>query len=109
MASTVVEIHVPLQEPPGLPENAYPFPWIDEIDEFLFEMEQQGQTKVFDDSEEFGEVYVFFITGADEEALLAIASRVADLDGVPKGVFAMVTDDQAGEFGLGRRVDLPLT
>jgi hypothetical protein len=35
------------------------------------------------------------------------ASQVAALDGVPAGVFAMVTDDAAEEFGLGRRVDLP--
>ncbi|WP_217708109.1 hypothetical protein [Nonomuraea rhodomycinica] len=83
MPDTVVEIHVPLQESPGGPDYAPPFPWIDEIEEFLFEMEQQGHAKVFDDGEEFAEVYVFFIAGAAEDALLAVASRVAALDGCP--------------------------
>ncbi|MBP2705806.1 hypothetical protein JOL79_18485 [Microbispora sp. RL4-1S] len=107
MANLVVEIHVPLHEVETLPEGAYAFPWIDEIDEFLFEMEEQGQAEIFDDSEEFGDLYVFFITGADEETLLRVASRAVTLDQVPHGAFAMVTDDEAGEFGLGRRVDLP--
>ncbi|WP_269814327.1 hypothetical protein [Lentzea terrae] len=40
---------------------------------------------------------------------MATASRTAKLDGVPPGVYAMVTDDEAEEFGLGRRVDLPLS
>jgi hypothetical protein len=52
---------------------------IDEIEEFLFELEQQGEVEVFDDGEEFGDVYVFF-----------------------------VADDEATEFGLGRRIDLPM-
>ncbi|MGI5486731.1 hypothetical protein [Microtetraspora malaysiensis] len=106
MAAVVVEIHVPLREASGLADTDYPFPWIDEIEEFLYEVEQQGQAEVYDDGEEFGDVYVFFITGADEEALLAVASRAATLDGVPAGTFAVVTDDNAEEFGLGRRVDL---
>ncbi|MEV7807767.1 hypothetical protein AB0O28_32930 [Microbispora sp. NPDC088329] len=108
MANLVVEIHVPLHDSESLPETAYAFPWIDEIDEFLFGIEEQGQAEVFDDSEEFGDVYVFFITGADEDTLLSVASRAAALDGVPHGAFAMVTDDEAGEFGSGRRVNLPL-
>ncbi|MEV5082226.1 hypothetical protein AB0K74_26425 [Streptomyces sp. NPDC056159] len=28
--------------------------------------------------------------------------------GIPSGVFAMVTNDEAEEIGLGRRVELPL-
>ncbi|WP_440072289.1 hypothetical protein [Streptosporangium sp. OZ121] len=108
MATTVVEIHVPLREAPGLAKTEYQFPWIDEIEEFLFALEQQGEVEVFDDGESFEDVYVFFVTGADESALLAAASRVATLDGVPAGAFAMITDDEAEEFGLGRRVDLPM-
>ncbi|MEU6411374.1 hypothetical protein [Microbispora sp. NPDC046933] len=108
MANLVVEIHVPLHETETLSETTYAFPWIDEIDEFLFEVEEQGKAEVFDDGEEFGDVYVFFIAGADEDTLLNIASRAATLNGVPRGAFAMVTDDEAGEFGVGRRVDLPL-
>ncbi|MFE7213723.1 hypothetical protein ACFY0A_33840 [Streptomyces sp. NPDC001698] len=61
-----------------------------------------------DEGEEYGEAYVFFITGAAEEDLLAVACHVAGLPGIPSGVFAMVTDDEAEEIGLGRRVELPL-
>ncbi|RVX43748.1 hypothetical protein EDD27_6442 [Nonomuraea polychroma] len=108
MAELLVEIHVPLREDPRVSETDYPFPWIDAIEEFLVEMEEQKAVGFFDDGEEFGDVYVFFTGGAEEDVLLRAASRVAALDGVPGGVFAMVTDDEAGEFGLGRRVDLPL-
>ncbi|MFE3635316.1 hypothetical protein [Streptomyces sp. NPDC059168] len=61
-----------------------------------------------DDGEEYGEAYVFFITGAAEEDLLAVASRAAGLAGIPSGAFAMVTSEEAEEIGLGRRVELPL-
>ncbi|MEV6810546.1 hypothetical protein [Micromonospora sp. NPDC051296] len=63
--------------------------------------------EVYDDGEEFRGSYVFFITGATEASLLAAASRVATLDGVPAGAFAMVTDDKAPEFGAGQQVHLP--
>jgi|GEM_PF-4435967 len=42
-------------------------------------------------------------------SLLRVASEVAALDRVPAGAFAMVTDDEAEEFGMGRRVELPLS
>ncbi|MEU4328499.1 hypothetical protein [Nonomuraea dietziae] len=106
MATTVVEIHVPLREAPGLAQDEYPFPWIEKIEDFLGRMEDQGQVEVFDDGEEFGDVYIFFIIGVEEDGLLAVASRVASLDGVSDGAFAMVTDDEAEEFGQGRRVKL---
>jgi hypothetical protein len=108
MARTVVEIHVPLTPVPGLGPGEYPFPWIDSVEEFLSELEDDGTIEVPDDGEEFGDVYVFFISGAAEADLLAAASRVAGLDDVPGGAFAMVTDDAAAEWGLGRRVGLPL-
>lgn len=101
----VVEIHVPLREAAGTAEGFYPLPWIDQIEDFLAEQEA---AEVYDDGEEYGEAYVFFITGAAEEDLLAVASRVASLAGIPSGVFAMVTSDEAEEIGLGRRVELPL-
>jgi hypothetical protein len=100
----VVEIHVPLREVPGTPEGSYPFPWIDQVEDFLA---QQGDAEVWDDGEEHGETYVFFVTGAPEDDLLAVASRVAGLVGIPRGVFAVVTDDEAEEIGVGRRVELP--
>lgn len=101
----VVEIHVPLREAPGTPEGSYPFPWIDQVEDFLAEQEA---AEVYDDGEEYDEAYVFFISGAAEEDLLAVASRTAGLPGIPSGVFAMVTNDEAEEIRLGRRVELPL-
>jgi hypothetical protein len=105
LMETVVEIHVPLREAAGTSEGCDPFPWIDQVEYFLAEQEA---AEVYDDGEEYGETYVFFVTGATEEDLLAVASRVADLAGLPSGVFAMVTSDEAEEIGLGRRVELPL-
>ncbi|MEV7981868.1 hypothetical protein [Streptomyces sp. NPDC086519] len=104
----VVEIHVPLLPTPGLPDGAYPFPWIEEVEDFLSDLEDQGDVEVFDEGAEDGDVYVFFITGAGEGDLLAVASRVATLLGLPAGTVAIVSNDEAEEFGLGRRVALPL-
>ncbi|MDP9794174.1 hypothetical protein J2S43_002686 [Catenuloplanes nepalensis] len=97
-----VEIHVPLR--PGA--SGEPPAWIDRIEEFLYELDEQGVIEVFDDGEEWGEVYIFFIAGAAEGRLIDVATRVATLDGVPAGVFARVTDDRAADFGMGRRVEL---
>jgi hypothetical protein len=107
VAETVLEIHVPLKSPPGLPADAYPFPWIRVVDDFLAELEERGDLEVFDEGEEFGRVYAFFITGAELDRLLAVANQVTALPGVPAGVFAVVTDDEAEEMGQGRRVKLP--
>ncbi|WP_245641172.1 hypothetical protein [Streptomyces megasporus] len=104
----VVETHVPLQPTPDLADGAYPFPWIEEVEDFLSDLEDQGDVEVFDEGEEDGGVYVFFVTGAGEGDLLAVASRVAALPGVPAGTVAFVSTDEAEEFGLGRRVALPL-
>lgn len=104
----IVEIHIPLVPTPGLPVDAYPFPWIERIEDFLVGLDEEGQVEVPDDGEQYDDNYVFFIAGADEDVLLAAASRVAALDGVPAGAFAMVTRDDAEEMGLGRHVDLPL-
>ncbi|MFE3032434.1 hypothetical protein ACFXKY_12365 [Streptomyces canus] len=104
----VVEIHVPLLPTPGLPDGSYSFPWIEEVEDFLSDLEDQGDVEVFDEGEEDGDVYVFFITGAGEGDLLAVGSRVTILPGVPAGTFAVVSNDEAEEFGLGRRVALPL-
>ncbi|MFE0508841.1 hypothetical protein [Streptomyces sp. NPDC058964] len=101
----VAEIHAPLREVAGTSEGSYPFPWIDQIEDFLAEQEA---AEVYDDGEEYGEAYVFFITGAAEEDLLAVDSRAAGLTGIPSGVFATVTSDEAEEIGLGRRVEQPL-
>ncbi|MER7486117.1 hypothetical protein ABTY20_09475 [Streptomyces sp. NPDC126497] len=104
----VVEIHVPLLPTPNLSDGAYPFPWIEAVEDFLTGLEDQGDVEVLDEGEEYGDAHVFFVTGAGEARLLAVASRVAALPGVPTGTFAVVSDDEAEEFGLGRRVTLPL-
>jgi hypothetical protein len=106
VAETVVEIHVPLVSPPGLPDGAYPFPWIRIVDDFLADLEKQGELEVFDEGDEVGKVYAFFITGAEVDRLLAVAGQVAGLPGIPAGSFAFVTDDEAEEVGRGRRVKL---
>jgi hypothetical protein len=105
----VVEIHVPLVPAPGTAPGAYPFPWIDQVEDFLVKLEDEGTVEVYDDGEECGDSYLFFLAGANEASLLAAASRVATLGGVPAGAFAVVTDDGAPECGMGRRVDLPVS
>lgn len=99
-----VEIHVPLV--PGGAGGDHPYPWIDRVEEFLCDLEEQGMLEVFDDGEEWGETYIFFIAGAKTPVLLEAASRVAALDEVPAGAFAMVTNESAADFGMGRRVEL---
>ncbi|SCG65970.1 hypothetical protein GA0070213_10964 [Micromonospora humi] len=99
-----MEIHVPLVPATGLAADAYPFPWIDDVEAFLAELEET--IDVLDEGEECGDVYVFAVGGADEAVLLAAASRVAALDRVPRGAYAVVTDDEADEVGQGRRVEL---
>ncbi|XMN09256.1 hypothetical protein ACK8N7_26085 [Streptomyces griseobrunneus] len=108
MTAIIVEIHVPLRVAPDLPAGAYPFPWIDQVEDFLADLEDEDAVAVFE-GEEDGDAYVFLVTGAACEELLAVAARVAALPGVPAGAFAVVSDDEAEEFGRGRRVALPLT
>ncbi|MBT2518288.1 hypothetical protein [Agromyces sp. ISL-38] len=105
MAEIVVEIHVPLIAATGVAEGEYPFSWIDTIEEYIVQLDGE-RGEIYDDGEEFGEEYLFFVAGAPEAELLALAAAVAVLPGVPGGVYAMVTDSTALEFGLGRRVEL---
>jgi hypothetical protein len=106
ISNTVVEIHVPLTPLIGLPEGEDPFPWIDDVMDYITEVDERGEAALYDDGGEFGDVYIFLVNAASEERLLSVAARIADLPGVPAGVFAVVTDDEAEEFGQGRRVDL---
>jgi hypothetical protein len=48
---------------------------------------------------------VFYLTGAPVDRLLGVAASAAQLPGVPRGAFALVTDDRAAA-GKGRRVPL---
>lgn len=76
------------------------------MEEYLGEREEDGTFEIHDDGEELDGEYLYFITGASEESLLAVAADVAALTGLPQGVFAIVTDDGAEEIGVGRRVPL---
>ena len=88
MPKMVVEIHVPLLAAPGPADNEYPFPWIDDVQEFPADLDEQGDVQEYDDGEEDGSADIFFITGSSEIALLGVAfSEVAALDRVPAGAF----------------------
>ena len=97
--AVLVEIHVPMTD-----DNE----WIDDVGDFMIDLEEELGLEEYDDGEEFGDVYIFFIAGAGERTLRAAAAGVATRDGVPAGAFAMVTDTAAPQFGLGRRVNLPV-
>lgn len=108
MSSLVVEIHVPLTPVPDVTPGEYAYPWILDVEDRLTELEDGGRLEVFDDGEEDGEEYVFFITGASQEELLRAASRIATGTGVPAGAYAVLSSDDAEGLGLGERVDLPV-
>ena len=97
--AVLVEIHVPMTDD---------VEWIDDIGDYLIDLEDEFGLEEHDDGEQYGDVYIFFIAGASEKTLLAAASKVATRKGVPEGTFAMVTDTNAPQFGMGRRVDLPV-
>jgi hypothetical protein len=110
MPKLIVEVHVPLLPAPEVAPGEYPLPWLDDVEDFLAGLDEETDgAEDYDDGEEHGDAYVFFLTGTDEASVLQAASRLATLDQVPPGSFAMVTDDDAAEFGLGRRVELPLS
>jgi hypothetical protein len=97
--AVLVEIHVPMTDD---------IEWIDDIGDYLIDLETELGLEEYDDGEQYGDVYIFFIAGASERILLTAASRIATRKGVPPGAFAMVTDTNAPQFGMGRRVDLPV-
>ncbi|MEV0001083.1 hypothetical protein AB0H28_02200 [Micromonospora sp. NPDC050980] len=74
MAGLIVEVHVPLVPATGLAADAYPFPWIDDVETFLAELE--GTIDVLDEGEECGDVYVFAVGGADEADEIGQGRRV---------------------------------
>lgn len=102
----IVELHVPLLPVKGLEEGEYQFPWIDDIEETIAELEDAGVLQAHDDGEEVGDHYVFFLTGASEDRLLDAATKLANLDRVPAGAFAIITDSDSEEPGVGRKVTL---
>lgn len=111
MSETVLEIHVPLTRAPGSPEldgDEYAFPWIDEVETLLAELD--GPVVEHDAAEEWsneqGEPeFLFFVTGGTEAELIAVARSIARLPTVPTGVYATVADAE-GERGEGEPLDL---
>jgi hypothetical protein len=94
----MVEIHFPLTADDE---------WIDDVGDFLIDLEEELGIEEVEDGEESGDAYIFFIAGGHERTLLGAASRVATREGVPAGAFAMITDTNAPRVGMGRRVSLP--
>lgn len=105
MSDLLVEIHVPLVPTADVKADDYQFPWIETIEEFLFGLEGGERGEMYDDSEELGEEYLFFVWGATESDLLDIAREITRLPGVPAGAYAHITDTDA-DMGEGQRVDL---
>lgn len=106
LAERVVEVHVPAIATPGLGKEEYPYPWIDDIEDYLAGLDGSGGEE-YDSGEELGEEYVFFLSSASESQLIELATRVAKLPGVPAGVYVVVTDSDS-DMGKGRRVELKL-
>ena len=106
MPTLVVEVHVPLTPDRTVGEGENPFPWIEDLQEFTEGIEESGEAFVVEEGDEFDGSYVIVLTGAEEPQLLGLANRVASLPGIPTGVFAMLTDDEAEELGQGTRVDI---
>lgn len=114
MSETFLEIHVPLTREPGAPgradEDDYLFPWIDDVEALLADLE--GPVEEYENGAEWsngdGEPeYLFFVAGGTEAELAAVARSVALLASVPTGVYATM-NDAAGETGEGEPVDIGL-
>ncbi len=102
----IVEIHVPLTPVLNVPAGEDPFPWIDDVMDAILRDEADGELEMYDDGEEWNDSFVFSIAGASESELLAAARKIAELPTVPFGVYAVVTDSDAEEFGVGTRIDI---
>ncbi|MEU4562665.1 hypothetical protein AB0F72_30165 [Actinoplanes sp. NPDC023936] len=57
----LVEIHVPLTPTPNLPPGAYPLPWIEQVEDFLVDLEEEGAAESYDEGTSFGAYFVFFL------------------------------------------------
>ncbi|MFJ4967726.1 hypothetical protein [Streptomyces sp. NPDC088755] len=58
MTTTIVEIHVPMLPTPDLPDGSSPYPWIDQVEDFLADLEDEGGIEVHDEGEEYADAYV---------------------------------------------------
>jgi len=104
--SLIVEVHVPLAPERHAIEDDDVFPWIDEVIEFVLHLEDEGSLEMWDDGEEWEAHFVFTLGDAPQADLLAAARSIAALAGVPSGVFAIVSDSGAEQYGVGLRVDI---
>lgn len=109
MGELVVEVHVPLTKSTEVEEGEYAFPWIDDVSAFVADLDEtpkyDGATS-HDDPEEWEGHYLFFLSGAPEDALIRAANDIGQLPGVPVGTFAIITDSDASTYGEGTRVEL---
>ncbi|MGM1018658.1 MAG: hypothetical protein ACQEW8_14080 [Actinomycetota bacterium] len=103
-AELIVEVHVPLEKSPGLAEDEYDYPYLETIEEYLFALDGE-HGEMYDDGEQLGDEYLYFVSGASEAELIGLARQIASLPGVPTGIYATVTDSDA-DMGEGRVVDL---
>lgn len=106
VSELIVEIHVPLVRDPNAGPRDYPFPWIEDVDQFLAGLDG-GAGEEYDDGEELGNEYLFFVSSAPEAQLIDLARQVARLPRVPSGVYVTVNTED-GDMGTGRRVELGL-
>lgn len=104
MADLIVEIHIPLTPAPGSKAGDQRFGWVDDVEEFLAGLDGTAGEE-YDSGEELGDEYLFFLGGASEAQLVAVARRVAKLPRVPPGVYVTVNDSD-GDMGEGHRVPL---
>ncbi|MEV7758356.1 hypothetical protein AB0O16_14510 [Microbacterium sp. NPDC089180] len=105
MSEPVIEVHVPLA-PSTVPDGEYPYPYLETIESFLFQLEGEGRGEMYGDGEEYDGEYLFFLADADEDALLDLARELSALPGVPPGTYAIVSTTDTEEWGVGRRVEL---
>ncbi len=106
MPTLVVEIHVPLTPDANATEGDVRFPWIETLEEFTEQLEEEGEIFVVEQGDEYEGSYVIVITGGEEQTLLGVANRLASLPGIPTGVVAVLTDDEADELGQGQQVEI---
>lgn len=86
--------------------DAYQFPWLIDVEQHLHDLEDQDEVELFDDGEEVGDEYLFFLTGRPDAELIEAASRIASRPGVPAGAY-IVLNTGHDDFGIGKRIDLP--
>lgn len=95
----IVELHVPMTPTPGVPEDEYQYPWIDDLQEAVTDLVDAGVLEEDDSAEQIDDDYVFYLTGTTEDRLVAAANRLSILDSVPAGSFAITPSGERIELG----------